>query len=165
MSRVLGAWSAWHTVVTSSHSISLGHGRGPEPRMENRFSVVGFVKAHCSALLLSVVIIEMISSPAADYHPWVGAILAATMWVILLAAASALANRKIVRRLILPIAALWLVARALEAFGVHRHFCARAAPVMGLALSCAILWAIFDRARTTPRSSSAAIAEALSVTC
>jgi hypothetical protein len=89
--------------------------------MENRFSVVAFVRAHCSALLLFVVIIEMISSPAADYHPWVGAILAATMWVILLAAASALANRKIVRR---PIAALWLVARALEAFGVHRHFCA-----------------------------------------
>lgn len=31
----------------------------------------------------------------------------------------------------------------------------------GLALSCAILGAIFDRARTVPRSSRAAIAEAL----
>jgi hypothetical protein len=32
--------------------------------------------------------------------------------------------------------------------------------VVGLALSCAALWAILDRARSVPRSSAAAIAEA-----
>jgi Na+/H+-dicarboxylate symporter len=125
-----------------------------------KFSISQFITDHRSALLLCVLIAEMIASPAADYHPWVGGLLAATMLAILLAAAATMANKKIVRRVILPIAILWLVARVLEALADHRHFYARAAPLMGLALSSAILWAIFDRARTVPRSSGAAIAEA-----
>jgi len=128
--------------------------------MEDKFSIKRFVTVHRSELLLCLLIAEMIASPSADYHPWAGGLLAATMLVILLAAATAMANKKSVRRVILPIAVLWLVARALEALADHRHFYARAAPLMGLALSCAILWAIFDRARTVPRSSGTAIAEA-----
>ena len=54
------------------------------------------------------------------------------MWLILLGAASALANEKIFRRLIVLVAVRWLVARPLEAFVDQSYFLARAAPVTKL---------------------------------
>jgi hypothetical protein len=41
--------------------------------MEDKFSIKRFITVHRSSLLLCVLIAEMVVSPAADYHPWVGA--------------------------------------------------------------------------------------------
>ena len=54
--------------------------------MKNESSVVRLVKVHRFARLLCVLIAEIFASPAADYHPRVGGVLAATMCLILLGA-------------------------------------------------------------------------------
>jgi Ion channel len=104
-----------------------------------------FVETYRSHLLAGVLVAEMLISPAVDYHPHLGAVLAGCMWLVVILAARYMAGKGIVRRVILPLAALWVVARLLEAFGDERHFYARLAPVMGLALSCALLWGISER--------------------
>ena len=103
---------------------------------------------------------EMIISPMGDYHPHVGALLAASVGLVVLAAASYMANERIVKLVVLPIAAVWFVARLLEAFGNRQNIDARVAPLAGLALSCAVLWAIFMRVRSISETTEATIAEA-----
>ena len=119
-----------------------------------------FVKTYRSGLLICMLVTEMLISPAADYHPRFGALLAVSVALAILAAASYMANRRIVKVVVFPIAAIWLVARLLEAFGDRQHADARVAPAAGLALSCAILWAIFDRVRSVPQTTGTTIAEA-----
>ncbi len=128
--------------------------------MANESHFVRFFKTYRSELLMCLLVAEMIASPVADYHPRVGALLAALIGLSLLAAASYMANRKIVKVVVLPIAAVWLVARLLEAFGNRQHADARLAPAAGLALSCAILWALFQRVRSVSETTGTTIAEA-----
>ena len=128
--------------------------------MEDESTLVGFVKAHRTGLLLCALVAEMVASPLADYHPRIGALLALLILVALLAAASFMANRRIVKAVVLPVAAVWIVARLLEAFGDRQHADARLAPAAGLALSCAVLWAIFMRVRSIPQATGTTIAEA-----
>ena len=109
---------------------------------------------------MAVLVAEMVVSPVADYHPHLGALLAALVGLALLAAASYMANQRIVKVVVLPIAGVWLIARLLEAFGNRQHADARLAPAAGLALSCAILWAIFMRVRSIQETTAATIAEA-----
>jgi hypothetical protein len=125
---------------------------------ESKFS--RFVKAYRTIVLIGLLVAEMIVSPAADYHPRLGALLAVAVGLSLLAVSSYLANGKLIRVLVLPIAAVWLVAHLLEAFGNPLHAYVRLAPVAGLALSCAVLWAIFDRVRSVPQTTAITIAEA-----
>jgi Ion channel len=80
--------------------------------------------------------------------------------LLLIVGASYMADRKIVRIVVVPLTAIWLLARALEAFGDGRQIYAHLAPVAGLALSCAILWAIVARIDRVPRVTSSVIAEA-----
>jgi len=115
---------------------------------------------HRSELLMWILILEMLASPAADYHPLIGAALAVVVFLSLIAGVTFLADKQIVRVAVLPIAGLWFVARALEAFGDSRYMYAHLAPVVGLGLSCTILWAIFDHLNSVPRVPRSAIAEA-----
>jgi hypothetical protein len=127
--------------------------------MPNESGLIRIVRSHRSALLLCALVIEMVIAPMADYHPHRGALLTAFVWLVFIAAAGYMANRTIVLWVILPIAFLWTIARILEAFGDPRHAYTRMAPVAGLALSCTVLWGIFERARKVPRAMSDAIAE------
>jgi len=102
----------------------------------------------------------MIISPAADYHPHLGAVLAGFIWLVIILAAVYLASHRFVRWVILPLAALWALARLLEAFGNPQHLYARLAPLAGLALSCALLWGIVERGHLVLRSPRTAVAEA-----
>jgi len=61
---------------------------------------------------------------------------------------------------VLPIAAMWPVARVLEGLGGSEHFYTHLAPVAGLALSVSVLWATFERLHLAPRDPRSAIAEA-----
>jgi len=116
-----------------------------------------FIDTYRSHLLAGIFVAEMLISPAADYHPHIGGLLAGSMWFVVILAARRMASKGMVRKVVLPLAVLWVIARLLEAFGDERSFYARLAPVMGLALSCGLLWAISERRKQV--SPGTAIAE------
>jgi len=103
---------------------------------------------------------QVLASPLADSHPRIGGVLAIVLLASLVAGASYMANRRIVHVVVIPIAAIWVLARTLEALGNSRHFYAHLSPIAGFALSCSILWAILDRFDSIPRVTSSVISEA-----
>jgi Ion channel len=119
-----------------------------------------FWRQYRSEVLMWVLIVEVLASPAADQNPRAGALLAVSLFLAVLVAASFMANRRIVRMVVIPIAGVWLLARALEAFGDARYGYAHLAPIAGLALSLSTLWAIVERFNSTPPMPRSAIAEA-----
>lgn len=120
----------------------------------------GFFARHGIVILMLVLILEMLVSPVADTHPRVGAALGLVVLSMLLVGIRYMANRTIVRRVVLPLAILWIVARLLEAFGNRSAPYANLSPVAGLAVSCSVLWAIFDRFHADVRNRGSQIAEA-----
>jgi len=122
--------------------------------------VFDFLRRYRSELLLCLMVAEMLASPLADSDPHFGGILALLILVVIITAAIHMANKVIVRRIVIPLAGVWLIARAFEAFGDSRYTYAHLAPVAGLALSCAILWAIFERFRAIPQVTRSVISEA-----
>lgn len=127
--------------------------------MKTKGGTASFFTKHRSELLMWAFIGEILASPLPDYHPRAGMALAISLLILLMIGAAFLANRKIVRMVVLPIAAIWLAARLLEAVG-GEHFYTHLAPVAGLALSVSVLWAIFERMHIAPRNPRSAIAEA-----
>ena len=110
-----------------------------------RLALTKFWRQYRSELLMWVLIGEVLASPVADQNPRAGAFLAILIFLAVLAAASFMANRRIVRQVVIPIACVWLVARVLEEFGNPRYAYAHLAPIAGLALSISALWAIVER--------------------
>ena len=119
-----------------------------------------FLKKYLSELVMCAFIAQILISPLADKDHRVGGVLALLLFAQILIGLKFLANRKIALFLVLPLAALWMIARALEAFGDGRHLYSQFSPMAGLALSCAILWALLDRFRSSPPETSNVIAEA-----
>ena len=103
---------------------------------------------------------ETLASPLADSHRYFGGLLAVVLLLQLLYAATYMANRRIVKLVVLPVASVWLLARIIEAASDPRHFYAHLAPIAGFALSCSILWAIFDRFDWIERINRSVISEA-----
>jgi voltage-gated potassium channel len=68
-------------------------------------------------------------------------------------------SQKIVVRLVLPLSGRWVLARLAEGFGDGQVVYNVVSHSVGLLLSCAILWALFDRLHTSEVTSSV-IAEA-----
>jgi Ion channel len=120
----------------------------------------GFFSRYRIEILMWALIVEMLASPLADEHPRAGVLLGLVVLLVVLFGIGDMAHRAIVRRVVFPVAALWMVARVLEAFGDRREPYANLSPVVGLAFSCSILGAIFDHFRTRSRDLRSAIAEA-----
>ena len=114
-----------------------------------------------SEMLMCALIALMLVSPLVDRSPHIGGLLAFAQLLLLLAGAAYLANRRIVRRVVIPIAAIWLLARVLEAFGDGRQRYTHLAPLAGLALSCAVLWALLSRFGSVSKVTSSVISEAI----
>ena len=123
-------------------------------------TVMRFLLSHRSELLVSVFVGLVLLSPLGETNPHVGGLVALAILVLMLVGASYMASRKVVRNVILPVAAFWLIARLVEAFGDDRRLYARLAPLAGLALSIVVFWAILTRLETLPMVGSGAIAEA-----
>ena len=123
-------------------------------------TITRFLMSHRSESLMCALVLLILAAPLGDSRPHVGGIIALLILLVMLAGASYLANRRIVRLAVLPTAAVWIAARALEAFGDSRHFYTHLAPVAGLALSCAALWAILDRLDSVPQVTTGMISEA-----
>lgn len=102
----------------------------------------------------------ILASPIADSHPRVGAALAVVVLSSVLFGASVAGNPRIVSRMGIPLAAVWVLTRFLHEFGNGQHFYDHLAHVAGLAVSCTLLWAMFDRIRDLPQVTSSVIAEA-----
>ena len=115
---------------------------------------------HGVVILMCALVAEMLASPLADSHPRASAFLGFAMLLIVLAGVGYIANRKVVRRLVLPVGATWIVARLVEAFAnPHRPY-ANLSPIVGLLFSCSMLWAIFDHLHSEFQNPRNAIAEA-----
>jgi voltage-gated potassium channel len=124
-------------------------------------AVTAAVGRYRSEILLAALVAAMLASPMVDHHPRIGALIACIQLLLLFAAANYLANRKIVRKVGLPIGVVWLIARLLEAFGDSRHAYTHLAPLAGFALSCSILWALLSRFGSISKVTSSVISEAI----
>jgi len=111
-------------------------------------------------MLLCAFIAEILASPLADSSAHIGGLLALVELSLLFLGASYMANRRIVRLVVLPVAVIWFFARLAEAFGDSRHFYTHLSPAAGLAISCAVLWALLRRVHFASRVTSSAISEA-----
>ena len=120
----------------------------------------GFFARHRIKIVMWALVAEILASPLADSHPRVGALLGFAVLLMVLAGVGDFANRLVVRRVVLPVAGIWMITRIIEAFGNPHEPYANLSPVVGLAFSCSILWAIFDHFHSDFHNPRSAIAEA-----
>jgi hypothetical protein len=114
-----------------------------------------------SEMLMCTFVALMLASPLVDRDRRVGGMLAFAQLPLLLVGTSYMANRNIVRRVVLPIAVVWLFARLVEAFGDSRHSYTHLAPLAGSALSCAVLSVLLNRFGSISKVTSSVISEAV----
>jgi voltage-gated potassium channel len=120
----------------------------------------GFFSRHRVEILMWALVAEMLASPLADTHPRAGALLGLGVLLMVLSAVRYIANRTLVRRTVLPVAAIWMITRIIEAFGDRSKPDANLSPMVGLVFSCSLLWAIFDHFHSRSHHLRNAIAEA-----
>jgi Ion channel len=118
-----------------------------------------FLLRRGSLVLMWLLIVETLASPLADRNPHVGAAMALIILLGVLLGARLSVSRKLVIRVVLPLACLWILARLAEGFSNGEHIYNLISHSIGLTLACAILWALFDRLHTSEVTSSV-IAEA-----
>jgi len=128
--------------------------------MNSKWLRLGFFARHRIKIVMWALVAEMLASPLADSHPRVGALLGFAVLLMVLAGIGHFANRSVVRRVVLPVAAIWMMTRVIEAFANPHETYANLSPVVGLVFSCSILWAIFDHFHSEFRTPRNAIAEA-----
>jgi len=128
--------------------------------MNNKWLRSGFFARHRIRIVMWALVAEMLGSPLADSHPRVGALLGFAVLLMVLAGIGDFANRLIVRRVVLPVAGIWTITRIIEAFGNFHEPYAKFSPLVGLAFSCSILWAMFDSFHSDFHNPRNAIAKA-----
>src|SRR5208282_5658729 len=133
---------------------------GMEVPMKIKWLNSGFFARHRIKIVMWALVAEMLASPLADTHPRAGALLGFGVLMMVLAGASQFANRTVIRHVVLPIAAIWMIARLIEAFANPHEAYANLSPVVGLVFSCSILWAIFDHFHSDFRNPRNAITKA-----
>ena len=119
-----------------------------------------FLERRGALLLLCSIIAVTIASPVADSHPRAGAVLTFMVLLAIGLGASFRRNKRKVVYIVAPLSFLWLVARLLEEVGNGHHFYNHLAHVIGLFLSCTLLWAMSHRLRETSDVTGSVLAEA-----
>jgi voltage-gated potassium channel len=112
-------------------------------------------------MLMWALVAMMLASPLADRSRHIAAVMACLQLIFLLVGASYIANRRLIFRVALPIGGIWLLTRLLEAFADPQKFYAHLSPIAGLALSCAVLWALSIRFGSIAKVSGSVISEAV----
>jgi voltage-gated potassium channel len=118
-----------------------------------------FMLRRGSLVLMWLLIAETLASPLADRYPHIGAAMALIILLGVLLGARLGVSKKIVIWVVLPLTGLWILARLAEGFSTGQYIYNLVSHSVGLTLSCAILWALFDRLHTSEVTSSV-IAEA-----
>jgi hypothetical protein len=119
-----------------------------------------FFSRHVVELLMGALILEILASPLADTHPHAGLVFGTAVLAMVLAGIGYIANTAVVRRVVIPVAAIWMVTRTIQAFADRSNAYANLAPIVGLVFSCTILWAIFAQFRTRSETSRSVISQA-----
>ena len=119
-----------------------------------------FFSRHGVKVLMWALVGETLASPLADSHPRIGALFGVISLLMVLAGLGQMANRGIVRWNVLPVGAVWTIARIAEGFGNRSEAYANLSQIVGLVFTCSILWAIFHHFRDDFRDSRGAITEA-----
>jgi voltage-gated potassium channel len=119
-----------------------------------------FLLRRGSLVLMWLVIAETLASPIADRYPHIGAAMALIIVLGVLLGARLAVNKKIVIRVVVPLSGLWILARLAEGLSNGQHSYNLISHSVGLTLSCAILWALFDHLHASQVTSSV-IAEAI----
>jgi hypothetical protein len=118
-----------------------------------------FLLRRGSLVLMWLVIAETMASPVADRYPHIGAAMALIILLGVFLGARLSASKKIMIWVVLPLSGLWILARVAEGLSDGEYIYNLVSHTVGLILSCAILWALFDRLHTSQVTSSV-IAEA-----
>jgi hypothetical protein len=118
-----------------------------------------FFSRHRIQILVWALVVEMLASPLADTHPRVGSLLGFAVLLMVLGGLSEIAAGTFIRRIVLPIAGIWMTTRMIEAFCDRTKLYANLSPIVGFVFSCSILWAIFDHFHSRSRNLRTAIAE------
>jgi len=118
-----------------------------------------FLLQRGSLVLMWLLIAETVASPVADRYPHIGAAMALIIMLSVLLGARLSVSRKLVIRVVLPLSGLWFLARLAEGLSNEQDIYNLVSHSVGLLLSCAVLWALFDRLHTSQVTSSV-IAEA-----
>jgi len=121
------------------------------PRFTDRYRI---------EILMWILIAEIVVSPLADAHPRTGLPLGLLVLGTVFYAARYLATREVIRKAVLSIAVIWMITRILEAFSHSDRLYAHLSPIVGLAFSLSVLWAIFEHFRVRSSDLRSAIAEA-----
>jgi hypothetical protein len=119
------------------------------------------IENYRSEVLMWSLVAAMVASPLVDRDRRIGGVLAIFQLLLLFFAVSFLATRRIVRRVVVPVAFVWLAARLFEAFGDSGREYTHLSPLAGLALSCTVLWALLDRFGSIARVTRSVISEAV----
>jgi Ion channel len=119
----------------------------------------GLFARHRIVIVMWALVAEMLASPLANSHPRAGVLLGFGVLLMVLSGIGAIADRTVVHRTVIPIAIVWMIARIVEAF-VNPCPYANLAPMVGVAFSCSILWAIFGHFQSQCDNPRYAIAEA-----
>lgn len=122
--------------------------------------ITRFVLRFRSELLLFYFVLMLLLSPLADQDRHAAFAIAVLVALALLAGVSYMARGRIVSLIVLPIAGVWFVARWVEIYTDERY---HIAPIIGLVLSCAVIWGITSRFGTVPKISTSVISEAIIV--
>jgi hypothetical protein len=142
--RIPAGWPVWF--LTRKNTTAAPQSR--PSLLEVRAQLHRLLQRRGSLLLMWLLIAVTLASPIADDYPHAGAGLALTVLFGVLVGTRISANRTIMIRVVLPLSGLWIGTRLLEGFGYRPIVCNFAGHVIGLLLSCTILWAIFGRLRT-----------------
>jgi voltage-gated potassium channel len=119
------------------------------------------LETYRSELLLATLIAAMLFSPLIDHHRRAGGVVAIIQLFLLAVGIFHLADMKIVQRVVVPVALIWLFARLVEAFGDPARSYTHLAPLAGLALSLAILWGLLRRFGSISKVTRSVISEAI----
>jgi hypothetical protein len=129
--------------------------------MPKRSKLLLWIDRRRSPLLMWSLIALFLASPLADLNPLIGAAIDLLAVVVILTRARYSGNPYYIRNVVLPLSALWLLARAADAIADIRHVDLQLAPIAGLALCSAILRGLLRRFGAASRVTSAIISEAL----
>jgi Ion channel len=111
----------------------------------------GFIRKYRSELLMWLFISLLFVSPLADKHPRAGFVMAVAFFVTVLYGSTFMAESKIVVRVVLPLAALWMVCHVIELLFLRYYF----SPYVGLLLNIAVVVGIlakFEEKREVTRN-------------
>ena len=121
----------------------------------------GILLKYRSELLLASLIAVMLASPLIDQSRHLAGVIAFLQLLLLIAGAHYLADRQIVRKVVIPLGIVWVFTRFLDAFADPSRAYTHLSPIAGLALSLSVVWGLLRRFGSIEKVTRSVISEAI----